>query len=137
VSIVNVVVPFSDLVLEHENVVGDAVLCENLAGRIGVDGVKRRRQKPSLWRDATARPPRLGAETQLRQALQMDSLARPFAFCVLLLSGWINRHQQDVIDYLLEKNRVLRAAHGARRIRLSDDPRICTRREARSMTKTV
>ena len=46
-----------------------------------------------------------------------------FAFLVLLFSGWINRQQQDVIDYLLEENRVLRAAHGSHRIRLSDDQR--------------
>ncbi len=53
----------------------------------------------------------------------MDSLAQPFAFFLLLFSGWINRQQQDVIDYLLEENRVLRAAHGSHRIRLSDDQR--------------
>ena len=42
----------------------------------------------------------------------MDPLPPPLAFLLLLFSGWINRQQQDVIDYLLEENRVLRAAHG-------------------------
>src|SRR5262245_34337793 len=32
----------------------------------------------------------------------------PLAF-LLLLSGWVNRQQQAVIDYLLEVNRILRA----------------------------
>ena len=30
----------------------------------------------------------------------MDSLQQPFAFFLLLCSGWINRQQQDVIDYV-------------------------------------
>ena len=53
----------------------------------------------------------------------MDSLAHPFAFFLLLFSGWINRQQQDVIEYLREENRVLRAVHGSQRIRLTDDQR--------------
>ena len=53
----------------------------------------------------------------------MDRLPPPTAFFVLLFSGWINRQQQAVIDYLLEENRVLRAAHGPGRLRLLDDQR--------------
>jgi len=53
----------------------------------------------------------------------MDRLQRPLTFCLLLFSGWINRHQQAVIDYLLEENRVLRAANGSRRLCLTDDQR--------------
>ena len=41
----------------------------------------------------------------------MDSRPRPLAFLLLLVSGWVNRQQQAVIDYLLEENRILRAAH--------------------------
>jgi hypothetical protein len=37
----------------------------------------------------------------------MDRLPPPLAFLFLLFSGWINRQQQDVIEYLLEENRVL------------------------------
>ena len=53
----------------------------------------------------------------------MDPLPPPLAFFLLLFSGWVNRHQQAVIDYLLEENRVLRAAHGPRRLCLTDDQR--------------
>ena len=53
----------------------------------------------------------------------MDRLPPPLAFFLLLFSGWVNRQQQAVIDYLLEENRVLRAAHGPRRLRLTDDQR--------------
>src|ERR1700676_188171 len=53
----------------------------------------------------------------------MDSLPAPFVFVVFLFAGWVNRQQQAVIDYLLEENRVLRAAHGPRRLHVTDDQR--------------
>jgi putative transposase len=49
--------------------------------------------------------------------------AAPARFFLLLFSGWINRHQQAVIDYLLEENRVLRSVNSSRRLRLTDDQR--------------
>ena len=55
--------------------------------------------------------------------LPYELAASPFAFFVLLVSGWVNRQQRAVIAYLLEENRVLRAAHGPRRPRLTDDQR--------------
>ena len=39
---------------------------------------------------------------------------------LLVLAGWVNRQQQDVIDYLREENRVLRARLRGKRLRLSD-----------------
>ena len=53
----------------------------------------------------------------------MDPLPSPLAFCLLLFSGWINRQQQAVIEYLREENRVLRAAYGPQRVRLTNDQR--------------
>ena len=44
-------------------------------------------------------------------------------FLLLVLAGWVNRQQQDVIDYLREENRVLRAGLRGERLRLSDDDR--------------
>ena len=35
----------------------------------------------------------------------MDSPSHPLTFLLLLVSGWVNRQQQAVIDYLLEENR--------------------------------
>src|SRR5262245_6304686 len=60
---------------------------------------------------------------RLGQAVAMDALPPPLAFFVLLFAGWVNRQQQAMIDYLLEENRVLRAAQGSRRLRLTDDQR--------------
>ena len=44
-------------------------------------------------------------------------------FLLLVLAGWVNRQQQDVIDYLQEENRVLRAGLRGKRLSLSDDER--------------
>src|ERR1700675_5169937 len=59
----------------------------------------------------------------VRQTPAMVPVPPPLAFLFLLFSGWVNRHQQAVIDYLLEENRVLRAVNGSRRPRLTDDQR--------------
>ncbi len=40
-------------------------------------------------------------------------------FLLLVLAGWVNRQQQDMIDYLQEENRVLRAGLRGKRLRLS------------------
>jgi len=53
----------------------------------------------------------------------LDSLPRPIAFLLLLVSGWVNRQEQAVIDYLLEENRILRASHASPPVRLTDDQR--------------
>ena len=53
----------------------------------------------------------------------MELLPPRLAFFLLLFSGWVNRQQQAAIGYLLEENRVLRAANGPRRLRLTDDQR--------------
>ena len=41
-------------------------------------------------------------------------------FLVLTFAGWVNRHQDDLIDYLREENRVLREHLGPRPLRLTD-----------------
>ena len=44
-------------------------------------------------------------------------------FLALTFAGWVNRSQQDVIEYMKEENRVLREQLGARRLRFTDDQR--------------
>jgi hypothetical protein len=48
---------------------------------------------------------------------------QPWQLLFLILAGWINRRQQDAVDYLLTENRVLRAKLGKKRILLNDDER--------------
>ena len=44
-------------------------------------------------------------------------------FWLLALAGWINREQQDVIEYLQEENRVYREMLGDRWLRFDDAQR--------------
>jgi len=53
----------------------------------------------------------------------MDFVLRPWQFYVLILAGWINRQQQEVIEYLRTENQVLKETHGNKRILLNDDQR--------------
>ena len=53
-------------------------------------------------------------------------------FLILTAAGWVNRHQEDVIDYLREENRVLREHLGPRPLRLTDAQRVDSRGEARN-----
>ena len=39
---------------------------------------------------------------------------------IAMVAGWLQRHQQQVISYLMEENRVLRAHLGRRRLRLTE-----------------
>src|SRR5262245_16490168 len=47
----------------------------------------------------------------------------PLRLLLVTLAGWVNRHQQEIIQYLVEENRVLREQWGGRRVRLTDDQR--------------
>jgi putative transposase len=55
----------------------------------------------------------------------MSDLARyaPLQFLLALVAGIVNRHQQRVIDFLVEENKILKAALGKKRVRLNDDQR--------------
>src|SRR5215475_8148229 len=53
----------------------------------------------------------------------MHASLDPFSFLVVSLAGWMNQHQQHVIHYLMEENRVLREQIGSRRLRFTDDQR--------------
>ncbi len=50
--------------------------------------------------------------------------AKPMGMLLMMLAGWINRHQQDVITYLKEENKVLREKLGTKRILLNDNQRM-------------
>lgn len=47
----------------------------------------------------------------------------PFRLLLVSLAGWLNQRQQDVIDYLLDENRVFREQLGGKRLRFNDDQR--------------
>jgi len=47
----------------------------------------------------------------------------PFSFLVTTIAGWMSQHQQKVIAYLIEENRVLRDQVGDRCLRFNNDQR--------------
>jgi hypothetical protein len=53
----------------------------------------------------------------------MKSVLQPWQLLLLILAGWINRHQQEVLEYLRAENQVLKEKLGKRRILLTDDQR--------------
>ncbi len=43
---------------------------------------------------------------------EVKALLQPWQLLLLVLAGWVNRRQQDVIEYLLVENRLLRQKLG-------------------------
>jgi hypothetical protein len=48
---------------------------------------------------------------------------QPLRLLLVIFAGWVNRRQLDVIEYLLEENRVLKERLGGQRIRFTDAER--------------
>src|SRR5215467_5812520 len=61
----------------------------------------------------------------------------PFSFVVVSLSGWMNQHQQRVIHYLVEENRVLQEQIGNRRMRFTDDQRRRLAAKAKKLSRKI
>jgi transposase InsO family protein len=52
-------------------------------------------------------------------------------YLMLTFAGWVNRSQQDVIEYLQEENRVLREQLSGKRLRFTDEQRRCLAAKAK------
>jgi transposase InsO family protein len=61
----------------------------------------------------------------------------PFSFLVISIAGWINQRQLQLIEYLVEENRVLREQIGNRRMRLTDDQRRRLAARAKKLSRKV
>src|SRR5882672_1724963 len=61
----------------------------------------------------------------------------PFSFLIISIAGWMNQHQQHVIDYLIEENGVLREQISNRRLRFSDDQRRRLAAKARKVGRKI
>ncbi len=53
----------------------------------------------------------------------MSFVLQPWQFLLISLAGWVNRQQQQVIEYLITENQVLKEKVGKKRILLNDDQR--------------
>ena len=63
----------------------------------------------------------------------IGSMEPVLQFLLLVFAGWVNRHQQDVIDYLREENRVLREHLGKRKLRFTNEQRVRLAAKARAI----
>ena len=53
----------------------------------------------------------------------MSFVLNPWQLSIGILVGWVNRQQQEAIDYLRTENQVLKDILGKNRILLNDDQR--------------
>ena len=53
----------------------------------------------------------------------MSYILQPWQLLFVILAGWVNEQQQQVIEYLRTENQVLKGKLGKKRILLSDDQR--------------
>ena len=67
----------------------------------------------------------------------MRSCLDPFSLLVVSVAGWLNQRQQQVIEYLIEENRVLRQQIGPRRLRFSDNQRRRLAAKAKKLGRKV
>ena len=49
---------------------------------------------------------------------------QPFQLLVIALAGWLERHQQAIIDCLIEENRIFIEQREGQRLRFTDEQRI-------------
>jgi hypothetical protein len=53
----------------------------------------------------------------------MSFVLQPWQLLLVILGGWVNRQQQQVIEYLRTENRALKEKLGKRRIPLHNEQR--------------
>jgi hypothetical protein len=67
----------------------------------------------------------------------MRACLDPFSFVVASFAGWMNQHQQHIIEYPNEENRVLRELIGVRRMRFTDDQRCRLAAKAKKLRRKI
>jgi putative transposase len=55
---------------------------------------------------------------------------------IAMVAGWLQRHQQQLITYLIEENHALKAHLGGRRLQLTDTERRCLAAPAHPLGRT-
>ncbi len=62
---------------------------------------------------------------------------KPYTMLLVMMAGWLNRHQQDVIEYLKEENKILREKLGNKRILLNDSQKMHLSRLGKRLGRKV
>lgn len=67
----------------------------------------------------------------------MPKTLDPFRLLLIAVAGWMSDEQQQVINFLREENRVLRAQIGTRRLQFDDDQRCRLGVKAKALGRRV
>ena len=67
----------------------------------------------------------------------MSAAIRSLPLLLMMFSGWVNRRQVDVIEYLKEENRILKERLGGKRIQFNDAERRRLARKAYALGRKV
>src|SRR5437899_11964174 len=67
----------------------------------------------------------------------MSSVPPALSFLLMILSGWVHRHQLIVIEFLQAENRLLKERLRGKRIRFSDAERALLARKARAVGRLL
>ena len=62
----------------------------------------------------------------------MTFVLQPWQLLLLILSGWVNRYQQQVIDFYISQTMALLESQGKKRILLNDEQRRLLASKAKS-----
>ncbi len=62
---------------------------------------------------------------------------QPWTMLLMMLAGWVNSHQQDVIEYLREENKILREKLGGKRVILNNNQRMRLARLGKKLGRKV
>ena len=63
----------------------------------------------------------------------MGSVPPLLSFLLMVVSGWVYRHQPTVIEFLEAENRLLKEKLGGKKIRFTDAERALLAREAKAV----
>jgi hypothetical protein len=77
----------------------------------------------ALFRTVDSEPPIPDVVSFTPHWERYEVLSAPWQVLFLILDGWINHREQDVLEYLLTDNRVLREKSGEKRRLLNEDQR--------------
>jgi len=62
-------------------------------------------------------------------------ISQPWMVLLAMMAGWLNRHQQDMIEYLMAENIILKEKLGKKRIILTNEQRIRLAMMARKISR--
>jgi len=91
---------------------------------------------PTVCSRQSGSPWCLGHEVEGKSLEQMMKV-KPIGMLPVMLAGWMNQHQQDVIEYLKEENKALREKFGKKRILLNDSQRMRLARLGKRLGRRV